>query len=69
MQQVEIERGKQMRCALLHKGVQAGSVPVKVLEIKRHWKTGEPISVRVGTLAGKKRFAWVQPCVLTSEVF
>ena len=59
--------GDVMECVLLDdKGNRTEEfIPVTVCEVKRHWKTGEPESVRVKTKRGRKEsWIWVQAPML-----
>jgi hypothetical protein len=55
--------GDVMECILLDKDANKTEefIPVTVCQVKRHWKTGEPESVRVKTKRGRKEtWIWVQ---------
>jgi len=59
--------GDVMECVLLDKdGAKTEEyIPVTVCQVKRHWKTGEPESVRVKTKRGRKEsWVWVQAHML-----
>lgn len=66
-----MQKGDRMQCALLGRdGKRTGqTVPVEVREIKRHWQTGEPTSVRVKyDRKGKDAWIWVQAEMLSELV-
>ncbi len=62
-----IQVGDMMECVLLDKeGTMTEEyIPVTVCQVKRHWKTGEPDSVRVKVKRGRKEsWIWVQAQML-----
>jgi hypothetical protein len=59
--------GDMMECVILDKDGNKTEefIPVTVCQVKRHWKTGEPESVRVKTTRGRKEsWIWVQAPML-----
>ena len=62
-----ISVGDMMECVLLDRDGSKTEdyIPVTVTQVKRHWKTGEPESVRVKTKRGRKEsWIWVQAQML-----